>query len=1137
MPMDTAAHELIGRDHPAALLRAEIARLIASHGGLVLVTGEAGIGKTTLVTSAAREARRQGALVVGGACWDSASAPGYWPWTQVIRALRRGAEPEEWAAAESAAGPSLAALLGDQTSHEDQGNRASPFAPVSPSGAEVPDTFKLYDAVTSALVALAQRRPVVIVIDDLHVADPASLRLLEFAAQQTWFERVLLIGTYRDAEVEPVDHPLRALLSPLGAKATTTITLTGLDETAVAALMARTVGEQPPPGLVAEVHRRTGGNPFFVEQTARLWSSGGSADAIAPGVRDALLRRLSLLPRPVAELLPAAAVLGREFHRQVLAATIEAPVAHVDRLLELAVVAKLVVTKGGGVFAFAHDLVRETLYDSLDDPGERHAAVVAALDRWPAGERSPALQPLEGSTGLDGKVLPSDLARHAYLAGDRVDPGRATDLLLAAARDARGRMAGEEQLGHLRRAHELSAAADPRTHAIVALELGKELHHHGDDDEARRLFEQAAAIAGELDDAELSARVALTFRSYYGRDKAFDRLRQAHARLVGSPAPDERLALDLVVRLAQLARQGGDDDALAFSLWAHHDIIWGPGTARERVALTGELIDLARRTSDPELEHFARALRWVAMIEQGDPRYLDQFQDYAANARRSEQPHFLMTMAIDESILAAFAGRFAEAESLLSGIRLDSTHDHMDFMLSHHRWAMSWLRGRVEEQEKILDQLRTTAHPCVGVLEALTALQAGDPDLALRRLATEQPHDGNPAGTKAHDGSPAAVGNAHDGMSQPLWLRLQAEVAASTQDLELCAAARAALSPHRGQWAVALFGWDVSGPYDLWLAKVDAAEGRWAEAVTGFTAACRSADRMGARPWSVLARAHLAEALFARAAPGDAEAAQTLLDGVRQDAAELGMRHVLESVRPSRTPSATSPPDDPRPRPDAPGRGGALGLLGNAWTPLSVRSTRPDQPGEDTPGTRRDGTKGEFRRDGAVWSLMFSGRAAHMPDAKGLRDLHILLSRPGEDVPAVRLLNPEGGEVVLAARRMGGDDMLDEEAKTRYRRRLTQLDEEIDRAVGRGDDGRAAEFDRERAALLEELRAAAGLGGRTRRLGDEAERARKTVTARIRDVLRKLDHAHPELAAHLRASISTGSTCRYQPEDETAWRL
>ncbi|NJP94196.1 AAA family ATPase [Nonomuraea sp. FMUSA5-5] len=376
MPSDAAAHELIGREHPAALLRAEITRLIDSHGGLVLVTGEAGIGKTTLVTSTVGEARRRGALVVAGACWDAGGAPGYWPWVQVIRALRRTAEPEEWAA-EEAAGGSLTTLLGEA--------RATP---------EPSDAFRVFDAVTSTLVTIAQRRPVVVVIDDLHAADPASLRLLEFAARQTWFERLLLIGTYRDAEVEPVEHPLRDLLSPLVAKATT-ITLTGLDRAGVAALMARTAGHDPPPDLVDEVHVRTGGNPFFVEQTSRLWRSGGSAGAVAPGVRDALLRRLSLLPRQVAELLPAAAVLGREFHRQVLAAAIGAPVAHVDRLLELAVVAKLIVTKGGGVFAFAHDLVRETLYDSLDDPRDRHAAVVTAV---------------RGSPALAGRLPPSDLA-------------------------------------------------------------------------------------------------------------------------------------------------------------------------------------------------------------------------------------------------------------------------------------------------------------------------------------------------------------------------------------------------------------------------------------------------------------------------------------------------------------------------------------------------------------------------------------------------------------------------------------------------------------------------------------------------------------------------------------------------------
>ncbi|MGK5533196.1 ATPase, partial [Streptomyces sp. URMC 129] len=196
-----------------------------------------------------------------------------------------------------------------------------------------------------------------------------------------------------------------------------------------------------------------------------------------------------------------------------------------------------------------------------------------------------------------------------------------------------------------------------------------------------------------------------------------------------------------------------------------------------------------------------------------------------------------------------------------------------------------------------------------------------------------------------------------------------------------------------------------------------------------------------------------------------------------------------------------------------------------------ARTASPGPPGASPPRAGR--ADGEFRFDGTVWTLGYAGRTVHMPDAKGLRDLHLLLGNAGADIPAVRLLSPEG------VQRLGGDPVLDDEAKSRYRKHLEMLDAEIDRAAETGDDERAAELDRERAALLDELRAAAGLGGRGRRLGDEAERARKTVTARIRDTLRRLDRRHPELAAHLRATVTTGAMCAYRPgpEHEAHFRL
>ncbi|MDH2429659.1 AAA family ATPase [Sphaerisporangium sp. TRM90804] len=1171
---------LIGREHPAALLRAEAERAAESHGGLVLVTGEAGIGKTTLVTSAADEARRLGALVLGGSCWDSDSAPGYWPWVQVLRGLRRGATPAEWAAAEEVGGGSLAALLGEASS------------------AEAVDGFPLYDAVTSALVSVSQSRPVMVVLDDLHWSDVASLKLLRFAAQHTWFERLLLVGTYRDVEVEAADHPLRPLLPPLVAKATT-ISLTGLDRDDVGALMARTAGDEPSADLVAEVHRRTGGNPFFVEQTARLWRSGGSVTAIAPGVRDTLLRRLSLLPKPVVEILTAASVLGREFHRQVLAALAAAPVPHVDRLLDQAMAARLVAAKGGGVFAFAHDLVRETLYDSLDD---------AKRPRWHAG----VVRALDASAELGGRLLPADLARHAHLAGEHLDPQVVVKHLLAAARDAGRRLATEEAIGHYRRALAATPADAPRRRVEVALRLAHELHVWADRVDGRRIFGEAVAIARQLDDPRLLARVALSIHRTYDEHlgpAGTEVLVEAHARLVGGDAPTEgllardRLAQDLAIHLAVQARSEDDDEALAFGLWARHDTIWGPGTASERVALTEELLAVARRGGEVEMETIAAALRWVALLELGDPRYLDQFRDYIVLGERSGVPRVGLSLVIDRSILAGLMGRFEEAEHLVEEVLTHGQvhgHEHLEFMIDHHRWALRLMQGRFDELDAVHLELRRTRHPCPDLLVAIAELRMGNLDAALRHLAEV-----------------TAAGKPGDRSIQPLWLCFQAEAAAASRDPRLCEIARAELLPHSGEWAVSLYGWDIRGPVVLWLAVLDAAQERWDEAVAGFTAAWHSADLLRARPWSLEARARLAEALLARGGPGDAQEASRLLEAAEPEAAELGMRSLLAQIRRTRhlhaSPTLPVPGDPQRPAsrdpvlpaarglavppplelphaasgdlsvpaspgPALPAAGDVaaspeLGFLaagdlavpatsapshpasGEVAVPVSPGLPSPgrtpgpvtlpkithvpavDGPGADGSASRGGGAINEFRRDGAVWSLGFGGRTVHLPDAKGLRDLHILLSLPGSDVPAVRLLDPRGGEVVVAARRMGGDPVLDDEAKARYRAHLSRLDEEIDRAAEQGDDRRAAEFDREREALLAELRSASGLGGRDRRLGDEAERARKTVTARIRDILRKLDTLHPALAAHLRATVSTGATCRYQPPDKTSWRL
>ncbi|MFV2102894.1 ATP-binding protein [Micromonospora sp. LOL_024] len=1132
-----AGETMIGRNHPAGLLRAEVERAAASHGGLVLVTGEPGIGKTTLVTAAADEARRQGALVLGAACWDSGSAPGHWPWTQVLRGLRRS--PDDWAAARESAEPALALLLGEVPATEHPGSSSLAGGTTGEGDVGEQEAFALYDTVTTALVTVSQRRPVVVILDDLHWADAASMRLLQFAAQHTWFERLLLVGTYRDAEIEAGDHPLRPLLMSLLAKATT-VTLTGLSRDEVGALMTRTAGRQPDSRCVDDVHRRTGGNPFFVEQAARLWHTDGALSTIPPGVREVVSRRLDHLPAMVVDALAQAAVLGREFRGEILAASADLPPARVDELLGVAVTARLLLAPGGGRYSFAHDLVRETLYDGLgdDDRRARHAAVVRAVDEHGA---------------LDQLLIPADLARHAWHAGEHLAASRSSELLISAARDARCRLAMDESAVHLRRALEL--VRDDSQQIRIMTMLTEQLFHTGQREEAHQLLTDTTALALTVDDQAVLARFALNARrhSQLNPVSGIDvegLLREAYRRLIGEPDATAGLAAleaDLITATETLARSSRDDEALTFSLWVRHDTTWGLGTAPERAALTAEIRDVARRNGDRETELWSTSLRWVALLELGDPRYLDEVAAFVTAGRQTELPRHRMATAIDGGITSAFRGDFADAEACFAELGDLNDWEQADHaFLGHHLlWSLQLLRGRFDEIDVMLHGLGQAGHPHLELLRGVSAAERGDHGSAGRTAVRLEA-----AGTRF----PSSI--------SPLWLRLRAQ--ATVADPSRCAEARQALLPYRGQWLVSLYGCDLSGPVDHWLAVIDAADQRWDDAVAGFSAAHAAAERMGARPWALIAQVALAAALTGRGGPGDAASAAALGADADRAARELDMPQMLARL----IDVAPAGPAEVGPAPV-----GSVSI-GAGWTPVGSvpvgsalggralgrsvvvgsvvlesadgRQVPAASAGGSVPVGLVSGAAGaggasgpayEFRRDGDVWRLTFDGTTVHLPDAKGLHDLRLLLGRPGVDVPSVELLDPAAGPQLVAARRLGGDEVLDDEAKSRYRRHLERLDDEIDRVAERGDRGRVAVLDAERQALIDQLRAAAGLAGRTRRLGDETERVRKTVTARIRDTLRRLDARHPPLAAHLRATVSTGAACRYLPPAPVPWRF
>ncbi|MFI6484158.1 ATP-binding protein [Nonomuraea sp. NPDC050663] len=983
---------MIGRDGELAILRTALERAATSHGGLVLISGEAGIGKSTLVAEAVR-----GARIASGACWEG--APAYWPWIQVLRAL--GADDGVVRSAGSA--------------------------------------FELYDTVTGLLVGAS---PLVVVLEDLHWADPASLKLLEFVVQHTWFERLLVLATLRPGEVE---------LSPALALKATTITPGSLSRREVAELIAATTRHEPDEALVEQIAERAGGNPFFVEQLARLWQGGATLPAAVSAVVDS---RLSRLPAQVLDTLRTAAVLGRRFRADVLGAAMG---RQVGGDLDQAVVAALIVPDEGG-FLFVHDLIRETLYASLTDRAARHGAALRALAGAPPAER----------------------AEHAFLAGSAEAPG----LLMAAARDAGSRLAPEEAALHYARALEL--AREPRERAEIGLELGTALHWAGDVAGARKAMDDALGLARELDQPALLALAALKCHdvNYAEPGQWADFVRRAHGELVrnpgtgpasdqSGPASDQSgpasehsssasdltspgSGLDTAARDLSLlvAEQATGDDHLVYALLSRLGAIWGPGTLDERGELLDRLAGIARRTGDEQLATDVASWRFTALLERGDPRYAEAHRTVLARAELPLQQHEAL---IERRLVAALTGRFDEAQELaLAAYELgEQPAISRDDLRWTQLWSVELLRGRHEEADALLAEMEAGGSLHTGLFRAVTAVQRGEAARARALLAEVMTSD-----------------EQYLRWMSPLWLRFQAQAAALTGDPSLIANARAALEPYRGQWALTATI-SVDGPFVHWIAVLDAALERWDEAAEGFTEAWRAADRLGALPWSIEARARLTEVMRARGEDPAGLAAE-----VERDALAIGM------------------------------------------------AVRLPRPGDQV-----------FRLDGEVWTLSFAGRTVRLPDSKGLRDLHLLLSSPGAEISAVRMLDPAGGEAVVAARSMGGDEVLDDAARASYRRRLEQLDDEIDRAAVRDDHERVARLDHERQALLEELRRAAGLGGRARRLGDEAERARKAVTNRIRYTLRHLDERHPELAAHLRAALSTGATCRYQPPAQTAWRL
>jgi hypothetical protein len=1074
-----SARPFVGRVRELADLTVAVDGSLGGRGSLVLVTGEPGIGKTRLMGELGQVSLARGLTGVTGRCWEEGGAPPYWPWIQVLRAL----------------GGDLEALAARPYTHEATHG-------VSPEG----ERIRLFDAVGQFLVDAASERPLLIALDDVHAADEPSLLLLRFMADAIADSPVLLVASYRDGE--PRVRELADVFAEL-ARAGTRITLRGLEPDDVETYITSVTGSPPTDETVARLQQITGGNPFFVGEVVRLLagraipsnldqSVGDPFLRIPEEVRALIRRRVAGLDAEAVSALRIAAVIGREFDLRVLQAISRLTPPRLLEVLHqaagISVIGELAPMPSRG--AFAHDLVRETLYDDLP-PGRRlelHREVGQLLEEAYADDLDPHL---------------SEIARHMSLAVPLSDPAKALDYVVRAGDRASALFAYEEATLQYRPALELLDMTGEGTGARrgdLLLRLGDAQWRSGAGVEARSTFEQAMDVGRRLGDGELLARAALGYVTALGGFLLYARFEVGgtgvgllEEALAALPAGDSSLRAHLLAHLAlemwsgnepverrvgvsdeaiAMARRVGSSEALVTALHARHWALTTPGMALERLAHTEEMLRVAKETANPEIEFLAHNARFHCFLELCDRRGMDaETQVMIDLAERLRQPFYRWHTVSLRTLRAALDGRFDESERLAREALAAGGLRQLEYVTYVFRYAqmleIRWAQGRLAELWPEIDD-HADRYPWIPRWrDALAAAELGDEPRSraeLERHASRQftdlPRDG-------------------------LWILhvcALADACAVVQDTARALQLYELLAPHAEDNAVS-YTQQPFGPVALRLGKLAAVLGRWQDADRYFAAALARCELLGARAIRARALIEQAAALAARGEPADRGRLDAMLDEASQLAADIAAPNLAERAR-------------------------------------AVRFGRASA-----------GVAALFRREGDYWTIGYQGGQFQLRNVKGLGYIAALLALPGSELHVLDLAGAASGPAdgrgrageQLPKERPARDPVLDDQARRELRLHLDGLDEELDQARAWGDSERAARLAEDRELLVRELSRAVGLGGRERGFASPEERARISVTKAIKTAIRMIEQHSPELAGHLAESIQTGRFCAYAP--------
>jgi len=900
----------VGREGERAELRRLLDQVADGRGALVMIGGEPGVGKTRMAEELMFEARQREMLALVGRCYEMEGAPPYVPFAEIIEAATRVLPLEALREALGDSAPEVAKLMPEL-------RRLFPDIPWSPELPPEQERRYLFNGVRDFLARAGNVQPMVLLLDDLHWADDATMLLIQHIAHQINEMPVLLVGTYRDVELDVARPLARALEELLRQRLAHDVALSRLPEAGVGDMMRALSGREPPEPLVHAIYAETEGNPFFVEEVYKhLAEEGKLFDAqgrwrsdlevseldVPRGVRLVIGRRLERVGEDCRRVLTTAAVIGRKFSFELLDEFGEVETDILLDAIDDAERTQLITALEDGPeahFTFAHELIRQTLVSGLSMPRRQRMHLRAA-------------EGMEHVYAQDLEEHAADLAHHFYQAGAAADPQKAVRYLTLAGEQALAAVAYEKSV----RLYEMALQALDREEkpsetqrCELLLALGEARNKAGERDKAGEAFYEAADLGRKMGRAELLARAALGRggRFLLGEiDLAADallvplieeainalgeednvlraRLLALLAALIHEESPERGASLSR--EGVEMARRIGDSATLAYALAGRQEAVWRPDNLEDRFAIATEIVRLAEEVGDKEIGLGAHCFRHTCLIERGDlAAAAPDFEAHARLAEELQQHGQRMHTAQLRAMRALLAGRLEEAERLAQeGLAIGQPTQPQLAMgsFSLQLFAMRKEQGRLGELEAT-QKAFVQQYPKMPLIGTALAL-------IYKQLNRE---------TEARDEFERLAANDFADLP-PDWFWL----ACVTNLIEICAflhdAQRAVtlyelLLPYAERTVVVGYAHACYGSASRHLGLMAATMSRWEEAVQHFEYAIEMNTALEARPYLAHTQRDYARMLIDRDAVGDRDKAFRLLTEAAAMYRQIGMPKDLE---------------------------------------------------------------------------------------------------------------------------------------------------------------------------------------------------------------------------------------------------